>query len=148
MKKYYQLAIDLDNSSAMNNLGHYYHIEKNYEEMKKYYLMAIELGNSNAMYNLGDYYKTIEKNYELMKKYYLIANIEQSKNALKKYYSNNMTENISDLFTLYSKNILLQNEIENLKKKIVELEFTPGNIGYQETKSHFENVVHEINLEK
>ncbi len=74
MKKYYLMAIELNNSSAMNNLATYYqYIEINYDEMKKYCLMAIELNNSDAMNNLGYYYQNIEKNYDEMKKYYLMA---------------------------------------------------------------------------
>ena len=57
MKKYYLMAIELNNNSAMYNLGHYYEtIEKDYVQLKKYYLMAIELGHSNAINNLGNYY--------------------------------------------------------------------------------------------
>ena len=85
MYKYYQMVISLsmkskyhpndDWTTAVKNLGEYYHIiEKNYDEMKKYYLMAIEKGDSAySMNNLGTYYHTIEKNYVLMKKYYLMA---------------------------------------------------------------------------
>ena len=55
------MAIELDNSNAMNYLGLYYrHIKKDYELMKKYYLMAIELSNSDAMNNLGMYYGDVE----------------------------------------------------------------------------------------
>ena len=49
MKKYYQMAIEKENSDAMTHLGHYYqYTEINYEEMMKYYLMAIEKENSYA----------------------------------------------------------------------------------------------------
>src|SRR5437868_5798897 len=72
MKKYYLLEIGLNNTNAMNCLGHYYeYIEKNYDEMMKCYLTAINLNNSNAMHNLGYYYKNIKKNYDKMKEYYL-----------------------------------------------------------------------------
>jgi len=74
MKKYYLMAIELNDSNAMNNLGYYYqYIEKNYDLMKKYYLMAIELNKYYAMHYLARYYEVIEKNYDLMKKYYLMA---------------------------------------------------------------------------
>ena len=55
------------------NLGCYYELEQNYDEMKKCYLVDIERGNDNAMFNLGCYYDKIEKNYDEMKKYYLMA---------------------------------------------------------------------------
>jgi hypothetical protein len=35
MKKYYLMAIEKGNDIAMNNLGSYYHIIGNYDEMKK-----------------------------------------------------------------------------------------------------------------
>jgi len=74
MKKYYEMAIDLKNANAMNNLGGYYHmVEKDYEKMKKYYLMSIDLKNANAMNNLGGYYYMVEKDYEKMKIYYFMA---------------------------------------------------------------------------
>ena len=58
MKKYYCMAIGLNNSYAMYNLGDYYqYVEKNYEEMKKYYMMAIEL---NHIYTINN---SIKNNY-------------------------------------------------------------------------------------
>ena len=60
MKKYYQMAIQINNSDAMCNLGVYYkEVEKDYTEMKKYYQMAIQLNNSCAMNYLGNYYRNI-----------------------------------------------------------------------------------------
>ena len=74
MKKYYLMAIELNNVYAMDNLGSYYiDIEENYDEMKKYYLMAIELNHVCAMHNLGLFYQYIEQNYDEMKKYYLMG---------------------------------------------------------------------------
>ena len=74
MKKYYEMAIDLKNANAMNNLGYYYQdVEKDYEKMKKCYEMSIELNNATSMNNLGTYYHTVEKDYDKMKKYYLMA---------------------------------------------------------------------------
>jgi TPR repeat protein len=72
MKKYYLLAIEKNNTDAMNNLGLYYQEQKESDLMKKYLLMAIESGNSTAMFNLGFYYDE-QKEYELMKKYYIMA---------------------------------------------------------------------------
>jgi hypothetical protein len=70
MKKYYLMAIDKDNSRAMNNLGTYYLGIGNYEQMKKYYYMAVEKGCVTSMRMLGYYYETTEKNYYEMEKYY------------------------------------------------------------------------------
>jgi TPR repeat protein len=90
MKKYFQIASNLGNTKAMDNLGIYYtNIEKDYLLMKKYFLQAIEHGNINSMVNLGIYYANIEKDYLQMKKYFLMA-IEQGNsngmNNLAKYY--------------------------------------------------------------
>ena len=103
MKKYYLMAIELNNSNAMFNLGWCYeNNEENYELMKKYYLMAIELNDSAAMFNLGWYYENNEENYELMKKYYLMAielNHSYAMYILGQYYKNN--ENNYDLMKKY-----------------------------------------------
>jgi hypothetical protein len=70
MKKYYLMAVENGNISAMKNLGNYYNnIEKEYDLMKKYYLMAIENGNVRAMYHLGVYYYTVENDHKQSKKY-------------------------------------------------------------------------------
>ena len=39
MEKYYLMAIELNNSSAMYAYGKYQEINKNFEQMIKYYLM-------------------------------------------------------------------------------------------------------------
>ena len=63
---YYQIAIKLGNSSAMNNLAFiYHHGEKSIRvDLKKaldLYERAVLLGNSNAMYHLGMLYKRGEQ---------------------------------------------------------------------------------------
>ena len=88
MKKYYQMAIEKNNSSAMFNLAIYYQSIKDYEQMMKYYLMAIEKGQETAMNNLASYYESI-KDYEQMIKYYLMAIEKGNEMAmcnLAKYY--------------------------------------------------------------
>lgn len=89
-KKYYLLAIEKGNPTAMNNLGIYYYKRKDYGNMKEYYLMAIEKGNVASMYNLGVYYED-QKDYENMKQYYLMA-VEKGHNDaihnLGTYYCN------------------------------------------------------------
>ena len=88
MKKYYGLAIELNNVDSMNNLGHYYYEIKEYEKMKKYYGLAIELNDSKAMNILGLYYHSINE-YEQMKKYWLMAielNNSNAMNNLGYYY--------------------------------------------------------------
>ena len=118
MKKYYMMVIELDNSSAMFNLGHYYNNIEDYVQMKKYYIMAIDLGNSNAMYNLGLYYKTIEVNYEQMKKYYMMAIELGNQNAmysLKEYFYH-------DKLKFYILLSSIKNKTDIIKNEIVELE--------------------------
>jgi Tfp pilus assembly protein PilF len=72
MLKYYKMAIDKGNSSAMNNLGNYYSSIGDIENMLKYYKMAIDKGNSIAMNNLGYYYNK-KGDIENMLKYYTMA---------------------------------------------------------------------------
>lgn len=85
MFKYYKLAIQLNDSDAMFNLGVYY---RNYPLMEKYYQMAINLGNTDAINNLGTYYEDIQY-YQLMEKYLKLAidlGDMKSMNSLGKYY--------------------------------------------------------------
>ena len=72
MKKYYLMAIEKGNLSAMSNLGYYYHKINDKKNMKKYYMMAIDKGHTNSMVNLGFYYQQTG-DYEKMKKYFLMA---------------------------------------------------------------------------
>ena len=46
MERLYNLAIDLGNVDAMNNLAYYYkHITKNYPKMERLYNLSIDFGN-------------------------------------------------------------------------------------------------------
>jgi uncharacterized protein YcgL (UPF0745 family) len=113
MKKYYLMAIALNNVGAMNNLGSYYQlVEKNDELMKKYYLMAIALNNVEAMNNLGYYYQYIEKNDELMKKYYLMAIEHKNAGAMNNlgYYYMHVEKNYQLMEKYYLMAIDLNNE--------------------------------------
>ena len=122
MKKYYLMAIELNDSDAMFNLGHYYHqIEINYDEMKKYYLMAIKLNNSLAMNNLGAYYHIIKENYcyfikkyyEIkMKKYYLMAIELNNSNAMNNlgHYYQHIEKNYDEMKKYYLMAIELNNK--------------------------------------
>lgn len=73
MEKYYMMAIENGDSTAMCNLGYFYHYrEPNYEKMIKYYQMAIDLGDSHAMYILAKYY--MDKNqFDYAEKYYKMS---------------------------------------------------------------------------
>ncbi len=70
---YYEMAIQLQNTNAMYNLGNYYMLKSNYILMKKYHIMAAELNNIDAIINLAEYYRKTEIKYELMVKYFEMA---------------------------------------------------------------------------
>ena len=56
--QYYQMAIEKNNTKAMNQMSLYYqYTEKNYDQMLKYYLMSIDKGNVEAIHYLGLYYQ-------------------------------------------------------------------------------------------
>ncbi len=66
MKKYYQMAIDLGNPSAMSGLAYYYiNIENNYNETIKYVIMLLELDNKESL-NL---FEEIKNNINLIEFY-------------------------------------------------------------------------------
>ena len=78
MKKYYLMAIKLNNCEAMYNLGNYYlDVEKNYDKMNKYYLMAIILNDEKVLHDICNFNKNIET------QHYLLRQIN-SKIAIKK----------------------------------------------------------------
>lgn len=72
MVKYFLLASDHKNSTAMNNLAYYYGEIRKYDDSVRYYLMAIENGNVLAMGNLAKYYNEISE-LDNAVKYYLMA---------------------------------------------------------------------------
>ena len=74
MKKFYKCAINLGNSTAMNNLGYYHqNVTEDYEEMEKYFLMAIGENNMIAMHNLGYYHQNVSNDFDKMEKYFLMS---------------------------------------------------------------------------
>jgi len=148
------------------NLGVYYNIQKNYDEMKKYYLMSIILNNSDAMFNLGLYYDDIEENYDLAKKYYLMAtelgnsnamfniglhydDIEENYDLAKKYYL--MATELGDSNAMFNLGYYYDNEVKNydLAKKYYLMATELGdsnamyNLGY-----YYYNVVKNYDLAK
>ena len=128
MKKYYLMAIEQNESYAMNNLGFYYSEIEKYDLAKKYYLMAIEQNNSSAIVNLGVYYSEIEKNYDLSKKYYLMA-IEQNSstamNNLGVYYK--IFEENYDLAKKYYLMAVEQNSTKAMNNLGIYYEFIEEN---------------------
>jgi TPR repeat protein len=110
MEKYYLMAIELGNSTAMNSLGIYHQdITNNYKEMEKYFLMAIELGDSTAMNNLGLYHQHITKNYKEMEKYYLMAIELGDSSAMNNlgWYHKTRTKNYKEMEKYYLMSIEL-----------------------------------------
>jgi TPR repeat protein len=72
-KKYYEIAIQKENTFAMCNMGHCEEKMGNYNNAKKYYKMAVKCGYARAMFNLGSYYEEIKNDHEKARKYYLMA---------------------------------------------------------------------------
>ncbi len=70
--KYYLMAINLNNSSAMYNYANLLKKENKIEEAKKYYLMAINLNNSDSMINYANLLIK-ENKIEEAKKYYFMS---------------------------------------------------------------------------
>ncbi len=97
--KYYLMAINLNNSSAMYNYANLLKKENKIEEATKYYLMAIDLNNSSAMYNYANLLKK-ENKIEEAKKYYLMA----------------INLNNSDSMINYANLLIKENKIEEAKK--------------------------------
>ena len=134
MKEYYLMAIQLNNSDALQKMGRYYEkIEKDYDKMKEYYLMAIKLNNVPAMTNLAHYYQIIEYNYDKMKEYYLMAiemhdsiamtnlavyyfDIEKNYDKMKKYYL--MAIELNNSLAMYNFAIYYQYTEKNMDNAI------------------------------
>lgn len=140
MKYYYDIAINLGNTNAMNNLGKYYqnesgdHNTRDYTLMKVYYKMAIKLNDSDAMFNLGWYYEFVDVNYEKSFKYYLKAMSNGDLKALSAYiYHNYFHEKPFiidfDVNVFYGKIYKFDTEIINYIKKEIVL-FNVPNIIY------------------
>ena len=72
MYKYYEMAVKLGNSNAMNNLGCYYKNKNDIPNMLKYWEMAVALGHSRAMSHLGYYYNE-QNDIQNMLKFYKMA---------------------------------------------------------------------------
>ena len=69
MIEYYTQASDLNDITAINELGtHYYFGKKDIDKMKQIFNKGVELNDSNSMKELGYYYQYDEMNYEEMEK--------------------------------------------------------------------------------
>ncbi len=103
---------------AMNNLGHYYEEQKDYENMKKYYLMAIEKGYPDSMSNLGYYYLE-QKDYENTKKYFLMG-AEMNHQISIKAINDYLEENFDICFASKAYRYLSETNLKKLNEKICE----------------------------
>ncbi len=107
MENNYIMAINMDNTSAMNNLGWYHEdITKDYGKAEKYYSMGVKKGNHRAMWNLGMYHRDITKNYIEMEKYLLLS------------VKNGDNKAIYDLITYYKNNNL---DLKLLKLYMIDI---------------------------
>ncbi len=79
MLKFYEIAINRNNSISMNNMGFYYKSINNIPMAKKYYQMAIEYSNISSANNLAYIYQFDEPDYDLMLYYYnLVINTQST----------------------------------------------------------------------
>lgn len=92
MMNYYLRAIELGNSSSMNNLGYHYKAVEDFNLMKKYYLMSLELGNQRAIDHLFNYNIMIQKSYKNLKLIHKYQNIMDHKNIIKVINDNCITK--------------------------------------------------------
>jgi TPR repeat protein len=73
MEENYEILIQLNDTTSMNNMGfHHQYTTLNYEQMKKYYQMGIKLGCTSAMFNMGVYYMD-QKEYDKMEEFLEMA---------------------------------------------------------------------------
>jgi hypothetical protein len=153
MKYYFVKSMELSNfksPGAMYNLGLYYELNKEYNDMKKYYLLVlnIELLSINNIVNncqkrLFNYCKNIETNNNSKISCYIILarsgyEIEYITNELINYcFYNNINNEIKDYF-INKKYILIISDLRkkndmNIKKLINYFETNKKNIlfGYE-----------------
>lgn len=120
MQKYYNMAIELDNTHAMVALAlNYYHSSGKYERRRtiQYFLTAAELHDSQAMYYLGGHYESLRE-YIKAKDYYLKSitflntdsmialgnyyrHIEKDFINMKKYYNQAILHGSSNVMFFY-----------------------------------------------
>jgi TPR repeat protein len=100
--KYYEMAINHSNETAMYNLGLYYEKQKDYEKMIKYYEIAISFSYVEAITRLSNYYLSI-KNHEKIIYYYWIALDNGIINIVYKFmdYLIKYKSNIFNIFEIY-----------------------------------------------
>lgn len=166
MEKYYLLSINRGNTISMNNLGFYYETKSppDYDKARELYLMGIEKGCSDCMVNLGNYYLTVEKNFKQAKFYLKMAIVKKSENAIRilaKHYESSgkqikavKTYMINtDKFSLEIKTQFflnsdlaiqvatdLKRDNDELKKRVIELEFSPIRPKIQCCQDEFETL--------
>ena len=90
--KYYNMAIEKGDTSAMRELGQYYfHNIGDYENMRKCYEKLIENGDAMGYCYLSYYHLLQTKDYATMEKYCFFAiDMDQNKDEIYKYAMNNL----------------------------------------------------------
>ena len=133
------LAIEKENSDAMNNLAYYYENQNDYVNMMKYYLMSIEKDNSGTMNNLACYYYR-KKNYENTIKYNLMLAKKDpvmANNNFKKI-DNKIIINYLLKLNNDKKSNIIKIKLKQIKNK---LKFKPNGCEYYNTEKHFNSLI-------
>lgn len=95
----------------------------------------------NNMFVLNDDAKFFEYSCEFHKSIDDLQSFIRDLDIRESYDSTNLCNFIRHAIIWKTQNELLDNENKQLRERIIELEYAPGGVGYQETKEHFENLV-------
>ena len=135
-------AAELGYRKAFSALGRYYS-DKDNQKAKMYFKKAIKAGNIYAMYDLEKLYhedsNEMEKTIKAVIKYHM-----KTYGPVKDKVEVKLHELIRGYLILEDRNAELEKENEVLRNQIA---YTPGGEGYNEVKTHFENMVDKIEKE-
>lgn len=142
--KYLMMAIQKGDTDSMESLASFYrHLQPNYKLMKKYYLMAYDtnyMTHIHALKKLISYYIHHNQRLRVFKCYMMAAsNFEDKISELKKDESF-INELIGENVSLKSQKSKLKRTILDQQLQINHLKFKPGKSGFQEAKTHFEEL--------
>ncbi len=128
MKKYYNMAIKLNNSEAMFCLGRYYKYNKKYEQMFTYFLMAVERKNISAMIALYLYYCKINDSPKIIEYCLMILdtdfnNFNHYIKILYEHYEkiNDYNNMIKYRLMVFEKNLTSKYDFENNKSELQKI---------------------------
>jgi len=138
------MAIERGHIESMKQLGSYYHLNKQYQQMEVYYLMAINRGNLMSLINLFDCYQRLGKIDEIL--YYYLRFIDkfnvQCLTNLSHYYQNNTSELLNQIY-LYKeidkkKDKYSRLIIKGLPLDVLHFRFRDQSIGAKIIQYHFQ----------